>query len=242
MCQCSCVCVCVLLMVVSVAVSVPDNASPWDGRPSASPSLSEVAPLIDSLSTPSPSSHLASAPHLPHLPPQDVPQDRKSPPRAELLIRDPVSQARRVAAGGGSSRAKKEGGRPTHQGHRVQQPTADAEGCKEGPSGEAGAFRSSRGASKERSAGDSGDGSHCSSSSKVQRSNGTSGGTAERWSDWKPSKPREPDGGPAESRSGRSSGTAAGRKATVSPGPWKIPGSDKLPSALRAGAASTLSR
>lgn len=31
------------------------------------------------------------------------------------------------------------------------------------------------------------------------------------------------------------------RKATVSPGPWKIPGSDKLPSTLRSG-SSTVSR
>lgn len=35
--------------------------------------------------------------------------------------------------------------------------------------------------------------------------------------------------------------STAGRKATVSPGPWKIPGSDKLPSTLRSG-TSTLSR
>lgn len=231
-------------MIVNVGISVPDNASPWDGRPSASPSLSEVAPLIDSFSTPSPSSHVASAPHLPHLPPQDVPQDSKSPPRAELLIRDPVSQARRAAAGGGSSRAKKEGGRSTRQGHRVQQPSADGDGCNEGQSGEPGAFRSSRGTSKERSTRDSRDGARCPSSSEVQRSNGT-GSAAERRSDGKQRKPtlREPDGGLAESRSNKSSGAAAaGRKATVSPGPWKIPGSDKLPSALRTGAASTLGR
>ncbi|XP_061767980.1 membrane-associated guanylate kinase, WW and PDZ domain-containing protein 2a isoform X3 [Nerophis ophidion] len=44
----------------------------------------------------------------------------------------------------------------------------------------------------------------------------------------------------AETWSGKSGGGAA-RKSTVSPGPWKIPGSDKLPSTLRAG-ASTLSR
>ncbi|XP_017267093.1 membrane-associated guanylate kinase, WW and PDZ domain-containing protein 2a isoform X3 [Kryptolebias marmoratus] len=221
-----------------------DNASPWDGRPSASPSLSEVAPLIDSFSTPSPSSHLASAPDLPHLPPQDVPRDGKSPQRPELLIRDPISQARRVAPGGGSSRAKKEGGRSTHQGHRVQQPPADGEGGKEGQSGEPGAFRSSRGRSKERTAGDSRDCAHSPSSSKTQHANGTSRNAGECWSDGKQGKSRlrEPDGGPGESRPSKSGGTAAGRKATVSPGPWKIPGSDKLPSALRTGASTTLSR
>ncbi|XP_054608752.1 membrane-associated guanylate kinase, WW and PDZ domain-containing protein 2a isoform X5 [Dunckerocampus dactyliophorus] len=44
----------------------------------------------------------------------------------------------------------------------------------------------------------------------------------------------------AETWSSKGAG-GAGRKSTFSPGPWKIPGSDKLPSTLRAG-ASTLSR
>ncbi|XP_061815586.1 membrane-associated guanylate kinase, WW and PDZ domain-containing protein 2a isoform X1 [Nerophis lumbriciformis] len=51
-------------------------------------------------------------------------------------------------------------------------------------------------------------------------------------------RPKEKDS--VETWSGKSGGGAA-RKSTVSPGPWKIPGSDKLPSTLRAG-ASTLSR
>ncbi|XP_062373462.1 membrane-associated guanylate kinase, WW and PDZ domain-containing protein 2a [Sardina pilchardus] len=60
---------------------------------------------------------------------------------------------------------------------------------------------------------------------------------------------RELERGGKESRGGgsvgghhptKSSGTS-GRKATVSPGPWKIPGSDKLPSTLRSG-SSTVSR
>ncbi|XP_031439054.1 membrane-associated guanylate kinase, WW and PDZ domain-containing protein 2a isoform X4 [Clupea harengus] len=55
--------------------------------------------------------------------------------------------------------------------------------------------------------------------------------------------PREPERAGKESRgshTAKSSGTS-GRKATVSPGPWKIPGSDKLPSTLRSG-SSTVSR
>lgn len=60
-------------------------------------------------------------------------------------------------------------------------------------------------------------------------------------------RPREAERGPGETRTSRptkstsSGSTAAGRKATVSPGPWKIPGSDKLPSTLRSG-TSTVSR
>lgn len=56
--------------------------------------------------------------------------------------------------------------------------------------------------------------------------------------------PREPERSSKENRGShhttKSSGTS-GRKATVSPGPWKIPGSDKLPSTLRSG-SSTVSR
>ncbi|XP_058662044.1 membrane-associated guanylate kinase, WW and PDZ domain-containing protein 2 isoform X2 [Ammospiza caudacuta] len=59
---------------------------------------------------------------------------------------------------------------------------------------------------------------------------------------------RDPDGKPSEfSRKGhlhsistRSTNTTV-RKATVSPGPWKIPGSDKLPSVLKSG-TSAMSR
>lgn len=59
---------------------------------------------------------------------------------------------------------------------------------------------------------------------------------------------RDPDGKPSEfprkgylhSINTRSTNTAV-RKATVSPGPWKIPGSDKLPSVLKSG-TSAMSR
>uniref|UniRef100_A0A3Q3M6N4 Membrane associated guanylate kinase, WW and PDZ domain containing 2a n=1 Tax=Mastacembelus armatus TaxID=205130 RepID=A0A3Q3M6N4_9TELE len=176
-----------------------DNATPWDAHPSASPSLSEVAPPIDSLSMSSPSSHLGTAPDPSHLPPLDVPRDpvardsrterSKSPQKAELLNPEPISQGRRAATTGGSGRAKKEGGRATHKGHRVQ-PTTEGEGGKEGP------WELDRSLGENRS-----------------------------------SLPNK----------STSSGSTMGRKVTVSPGPWKIPGSDKLPSTLRTG-TSTLSR
>ncbi|XP_047430996.1 membrane-associated guanylate kinase, WW and PDZ domain-containing protein 2a isoform X4 [Mugil cephalus] len=247
-----------------------DNAAPWDARPSASPSLSEVAPPIDSLPMPSPSSHLAPALDTPHLPPQDVPRDPaardgrterpKSPQKAEPPNADPIShQGRRVASAGGSGRAKKEGGRSTHKGHRMQ-PATDGEGGKEGQSGEPKPMRGSRGRSKERNAGGSRESTHSPSSSKLPpHTNGNSREDAERWSGGKQvepeqGKPRSRELGLGESRaslpikstttsttSSGGGGIAAGRKATVSPGPWKIPGSDKLPSTLRTG-TSTLSR
>uniref|UniRef100_A0A8C3GBT5 Membrane-associated guanylate kinase, WW and PDZ domain-containing protein 2 n=1 Tax=Cyclopterus lumpus TaxID=8103 RepID=A0A8C3GBT5_CYCLU len=211
-----------------------DNAAPWDA-----PSLSEVAPPIDSLSMPSPSSHLAPDP--PHLPPLD----------AELLSPDPIGQARRAASTGGSGRAKKEGGRSTRMGHRVQ-PTTEGEVGKEGQSGEPKPSRSTRGRSKDRNTGDSRESTESPGSSKLPHTNGNSVIDVERYgggqqqqqvdSELSRAKARELDRGLGESRpSLPSKGSAAGRKATVSPGPWKIPGSDKLPSTLRAG-TSTLSR
>lgn len=257
-------CVGVIFTLLTVCACVPDNAAPWDARPSASPSLSEVAPPIDSLSMSSPSSHLAPAPDPPHLPPLDVPRDpvagdsrkerSKSPQKAELLNPDPISQGRRTATTGGSGRAKKEGGRSTHKGHRVQ-PTTEGEGGKEGQSGEPKPSRSTRGRSKERNTGDNRESTQSPSVSKLPHTNGNSREDVERYSSGqqqqveseqsKP-RPRELDRGLGESRpslpnKSTSSGSAAGRKATVSPGPWKIPGSDKLPSTLRTG-TSTLSR
>ncbi|XP_034719898.1 membrane-associated guanylate kinase, WW and PDZ domain-containing protein 2a isoform X6 [Etheostoma cragini] len=239
-----------------------DNATPWDAYPSASPSLSEIAPPIDSLSMSPPSSHLAPAPDPPHLPPLDVPLDlvardswrerSKSPQKAELLNPDLISQGRRAATTGGSGRVKKEGGRSTHKGHRVQ-PTTEGEVGKEWQSGELKPSRSTRGRSKERFTEDNRECTESPSSSKLPHTNGNSREDVERYSggqqvesEQSRPRPREVDRGLGESRpslpnKSTSSGSAAGRKATVSPGPWKIPGSDKLASTLHTG-PSTLSR
>uniref|UniRef100_A0A3P8VD96 Membrane-associated guanylate kinase, WW and PDZ domain-containing protein 1 n=1 Tax=Cynoglossus semilaevis TaxID=244447 RepID=A0A3P8VD96_CYNSE len=214
-----------------------DNAASWDARPSASPSLSEVAPPIDSLSMTSPSSHLVPVPEPPHLLPLDILRDSvmvrdsrtersKSPQKAELLNPD---LGRRAAATSGGSRVRKEGGRSTHKGHRVQ-PASEGGGDKDRETGESKPFRSTRGRSKERHFGDNRELTHSPSCSKLPHTNGNSREDGERYSGGR--QPYvEPDGG------------VTGRKVTVSPGPWKIPGSDKLPSSLRTGTStSTLSR
>lgn len=264
LCVCVCMCVRVVVKVMTASACVPDNAAPWDARPSASPSLSEVAPPIDSLSMSSPSSHLAPDP--PHLPPLDVPRDlaagdgrmerSKSPQKPELLSPDPTGQGRRAPSAGGSGRAKRDGGRSTHKGHRVQ-PASEGDGGKE----EAKTSRSSRGRSKERNSGVSRESTRSPSNPLLPHANGSNredverhigGGGHLQQGDSEPIHPRsrEPERGLGESRpslphkstsSSSSAAAAAGRKTTVSPGPWKIPGSDKLPSTLRTG-ASTLSR
>ena len=116
---------------LTVCLLVPaDSPSPWDAHPTASPSLSEVALPLDSLSMPSPSSHLTTSSDPAHQAPLEVQRDpagptmpeskaerSQSPCKAEPLNPDKTSQGRRAAGpSNGSSRAKqKEGGRSTRR-------------------------------------------------------------------------------------------------------------------------------
>lgn len=163
---------------------------------------------------------MAPPPDLPLLPPLDAAQDLVGGEGRKERSKSPQkAELWNLDPSSQGRRAAKEGGRPT----RVQAP---AEG--EGGSEEAGPSRSIRGRSKERTAGGPGD-------SLLPHTNGNSREEVAP-------RTREPDRGPGESRlAPPSKSSSAGRKTTVSPGPWKIPGSDKLPSALRAG-TSTLSR
>uniref|UniRef100_A0A8C7DCJ7 Membrane associated guanylate kinase, WW and PDZ domain containing 2 n=1 Tax=Oncorhynchus kisutch TaxID=8019 RepID=A0A8C7DCJ7_ONCKI len=193
-----------------------DSTSPWDARPSASPSLSEVALPPDTLTMPSPSSHLTPSqqppgPDLARLPPQEVP-------------REPAVQESRKADRSQSPRkAPTEPQNPDQTGHgRRDRDRPSGSGCSNGRAKQKEGGRSTRRGSCPKE-----------------------GGPGEPAQE-KP-RPREAERGPGETRPCRpnkstsSGSTAAGRKATVSPGPWKIPGSDKLPSTLRSG-TSTVSR
>ncbi|XP_062339679.1 membrane-associated guanylate kinase, WW and PDZ domain-containing protein 2a isoform X2 [Osmerus eperlanus] len=268
-----------------------DSPSPWDAHPTASPSLSEVALPLDSLSMPSPSSHLTPSSDPAHQAPLEVQRDpagptmpeskterSQSPCKAEPLNPNKTGQGRRAAGPpNGSSRAKqKEGGRSTRRGSgpKGQPATEGGLGGRGGgrggeQPGEPRPSKSSRGRSKERKAGES---SHLTGKKELTQSpkgskpshtnsNGSSGGaqssshpesSAAQHGELAQENPwtREPERSQGESRSchpskstssGGSGGSGPGRKVTVSPGPWKIPGSDKLPSTLRSG-TSTLSR
>uniref|UniRef100_A0A674A940 Membrane-associated guanylate kinase, WW and PDZ domain-containing protein 1 n=1 Tax=Salmo trutta TaxID=8032 RepID=A0A674A940_SALTR len=196
-----------------------DSTSPWDARPSASPSLSEVALPPDTLTMPSPSSHLTPpqqppGPDLAHLPPQEVPWE----PAAQ--------ESRRVERSQSPRKAPTEPHNPDQTGHRRRdrdQPSGS--GCSSGRAKQKEGGRSTCRGSGPKEGG------------PVGRDEQLSGG----------GESREAERGPGETRACRptkstsSGSTAAGRKATVSPGPWKIPGSDKLPSTLRSG-TSTVSR
>uniref|UniRef100_A0A8C7JAJ3 Membrane associated guanylate kinase, WW and PDZ domain containing 2a n=1 Tax=Oncorhynchus kisutch TaxID=8019 RepID=A0A8C7JAJ3_ONCKI len=270
-----------------------DSTSPWDARPSASPSLSEVALPPDTLTMPSPSSHLTPpqqppGPDLARLPTQEVPWEpaaqesrrverSQSPRKASTEPHNPdqTGHGRRdrdrpSGSGCSSGRAKqKEGGRTTCRGSGPKD--GGPVGRDELLPGGGLPKSSSRGRSKERIAGGSSSTSHgkreptqsptknSQPSYTNSNGNGSSGGGTQSGSSSHPDvghqgepaqekpRPREAERGPGETRPCRptkstSSGSAvAGRKATVSPGPWKIPGSDKLPSTLRSG-TSTVSR
>uniref|UniRef100_A0A8B9GT20 Membrane-associated guanylate kinase, WW and PDZ domain-containing protein 1 n=1 Tax=Astyanax mexicanus TaxID=7994 RepID=A0A8B9GT20_ASTMX len=228
-----------------------DSSAPWDARPTASPSLSEVvAPPPDSLNNQSPSSHANPPLDPPHTSPTEtaaVPESCLEGVRGHSP--EPHSARRRSGQAGGRNKSREGGSRSGkgHQGHQQQQQHSDAE-----VAGAPRDAKSSRARSKEWS------GSSQSRKRDVPKSpkpprvdtgvNGSNGGSLDG-----KSRLKEPERGAGETQSSQiskttnsttsiSSGSSlAGRKATVSPGPWKIPGSDKLPSSLRS-ATSTISR
>ncbi|XP_048864668.1 membrane-associated guanylate kinase, WW and PDZ domain-containing protein 2a isoform X3 [Brienomyrus brachyistius] len=245
-----------------------DSPTPWDARPAASPSLSEVAPSPDALNaTPSPSSlpalpldpqHLLS-PEMGREPMHDSMAEHLSSPGRVEQAAPGRRQTERRASGRGK---EKEGGRSAHRGISV-----GGQGTPESPVGwdeqvqeNSKPYRASRGKSKERRGGESSaphrENRHLPHSlkatglgdthSNVNGGTPSNGGSTDRPAQEK-SSPRDPErvsveAPPYRGSKGNSGGSAmAGRKATVSPGPWKIPGSDKLPSTLRSG-TSTVSR
>lgn len=201
---------------------------------------------------PSPSSHPATEP--PHLPPLDVPpaaavrgdgrkERSKSPQKSpELPNLDPGVQGRRAPSCGGSGRARRDGGRSTQRSHRAQPGAAEGEGVAEAEPRPA---RSSRSVEREaaRSPGSAPSLLHANGSGREDAERHSGGSRQQQQWEAEHMHPRTREAGLGESRPSlpiKTSG-AASRKSTVSPGPWKIPGSDKLPSSLRTG-ASTLSR
>ncbi|XP_053364580.1 membrane-associated guanylate kinase, WW and PDZ domain-containing protein 2a isoform X2 [Clarias gariepinus] len=198
-----------------------DSSTPWDPNPPASSSVSEVAPPLESSTNPSPSFHLNPS---------------AEPPRTPLIDSEaPESchQGLKVVekAGSGSSRGQnrhREGGRARrrssggNKGHQNRSEDTKAESNK------------SRSKERKRDPGRALRGN-----AEVNRGTGEGVGMVQQV---KGQQVREPDRGAGERKaSSKNTSNLASRKATVSPGPWKIPGSDKLPSSLRS-ASSTISR
>ncbi|XP_062853005.1 membrane-associated guanylate kinase, WW and PDZ domain-containing protein 2a isoform X2 [Trichomycterus rosablanca] len=162
-----------------------DSPAPWDPHPTASPSVSEVAPPPGTFTDPSQSPH--------EIPSTDPEQEAPESHRQGLK-----GAERAGVAGKGQSRHR--------EGSRTRRRSSGGN-SKNRPDDVRDAERKSKSRSKER---------------KQGRSHGD------------PEVNGEGVGVPEPEKK-------TGRKATVSPGPWKIPGSDKLPSSLRS-ASSTISR
>ncbi|XP_077090146.1 membrane-associated guanylate kinase, WW and PDZ domain-containing protein 2a isoform X8 [Siphateles boraxobius] len=232
-----------------------DSPTPWDAHTTASPSLSEVAPPLDSLSNPSAASHVNPPTDPPHTLSLEAagPDCSQGPrgPESRALEQTSVGKRSAIAGGVGGGTKQREGSRTNHRssGGKVQQQYLDE------LTGEPKSHKSSRAKSKERRRERSNTPSRKRNSPKTSPTdtnmnggNGCLDGSNNQPGALVPFKalPKEPEKGQMSqesrpSHNSKTSSSASGRKATVSPGPWKIPGTDKLPSTLRS-ATSTISR
>ncbi|XP_016428323.1 membrane-associated guanylate kinase, WW and PDZ domain-containing protein 2-like [Sinocyclocheilus rhinocerous] len=232
-----------------------DSPAPWDAHTTASPSLSEVAPPLDSLSNPSASSHVnppTDPPHTSSLEAAglDCSQGPRGP-ESRALEQASVGKRSALTGGVGDGTKQREGSRTNRRsiGGKSQQQYLDEF------AGEPKSHKGSQAKSKERRRERSNTPSRKRDSPKTSPNdtnmnggNGCLDGSNNQQGALVPFKaqPKEPEKGQISqesrpSHNSKTSSSASGRKATVSPGPWKIPGSNKLPSTLRS-ATSTISR
>lgn len=207
-------------MFTAIPVYPADSSGPWDPNPPASSSVPEVAPPIESFTNPLLSSHVNPSTEPPHARPPintEASESCHQGPKAAEKV------------GTGSSRGQnrhREGSRARHRssgrnkGHQNRSDDTKAESNK------------SRSKERKRDPVKPSRGS-----GEVNGSGVEAGGITQQVK----SQAREPDRGTGDRKMSKNTSNMASRKATVSPGPWKIPGSDKLPSSLRS-ASSTISR
>ncbi|KAK3544469.1 hypothetical protein QTP86_012569 [Hemibagrus guttatus] len=189
-----------------------DSSAPWDPKPPASSSVSEVAPPPESLPNTSPtSSHVNPSTEPPHTPlinteaPESCHQGLKAAEKAGAGS----SRGQNRHREGSRTRRRSSGG---NKGHQNRSDDTKAESNK------------SRSKEQKRDLPKALRGS-----AEVNRGSVEGVGILQQVK----GQAREPDRGTGERKTSKNSSNMASRKATVSPGPWKIPGSDKLPSSLR---------
>uniref|UniRef100_A0A8C1W7M7 Membrane-associated guanylate kinase, WW and PDZ domain-containing protein 1 n=1 Tax=Cyprinus carpio TaxID=7962 RepID=A0A8C1W7M7_CYPCA len=229
-----------------------DSHAPWDAHTTAAPSLSEVAPPLDSLPNPSASSHMNPPTNPPHTSSLEAvgPDCSQGPrgPESRALEQPSVGKRSALAGGVGGGTKQSEGSRTNRRssGGKSQQQYLDE------LAGEPKSLKSSRAKSKERRRERSNTPSRKRDSPKtsldntnMNGGNGCLDGCNNQHGALVPFKAltKEPEKGQMSrpSHNSKTSNSASSRKTTVSPGPWKIPGSDKLPSTLHS-ATSTISR
>ncbi|KAI5093855.1 membrane-associated guanylate kinase, WW and PDZ domain-containing protein 2 isoform X2 [Silurus meridionalis] len=192
-----------------------DSSTPWDPNPTASSSVSEVAPPLESFSNPSPSFHVNSSPEPPHAPLIDTEAPESCHQGSKVGLGSGRGQNRHRE--GSRSRRRSSGG---NKGHQNRSNEVKVE--------------SNKSRSKERKRDP---GKLLRGNAEITKGSVEGAGSVQQVK----GQASEPDRGTGERKTARNAANTAGRKVTVSPGPWKIPGSDKLPSSLRS-ASSTISR
>ncbi|XP_060746132.1 membrane-associated guanylate kinase, WW and PDZ domain-containing protein 2a isoform X3 [Tachysurus vachellii] len=196
-----------------------DSSAPWDPNPTASSSVSEVAPPPESLTNTSPSSHVnpSTEPPCTLLIDTEAPESCHQGLKAAEKAGTGSSRGQNRHREGSRTRRRSSGG---NKGHQNRSDDTKAESNK------------SRSKERKRDLPKALRGN-----AEVNRGSMEGVGILQQVK----GQAREPDRGTGERKTSKYSSNMASRKATVSPGPWKIPGSDKLPSSLRS-ASSTISR
>ncbi|TST22532.1 Membrane-associated guanylate kinase, WW and PDZ domain-containing protein 2 [Bagarius yarrelli] len=196
-----------------------DSYTPWDSNLTASSSMSEVAPPTESSTSTSQSSHVnpsTEPSRTPLIETQASVSCHYGPKAAETAGTGSVKGQNRHKEG---SRARRQslGG---NKGHQNRSDDMKAESNK------------SRSKERKRDVGKA-----PKSSSEVNGEGVKGVGLVQQVK----GQTREPDWGMGARKTSKNTSNTASRKTTVSPGPWKIPRSDKLPSSLQS-ASSTISR
>ncbi|KAA0721114.1 Membrane-associated guanylate kinase, WW and PDZ domain-containing protein 2 [Triplophysa tibetana] len=229
-----------------------DNPTAWDARTTTSPSLSEVAPPLDSIPNPSASFHVNPPTDPPHTSSLEAasPDCFQGPrgPESRALEQVGKGSALGSGVGGGDGTKQREGSRTNRRssGGKGQHPDELA-GEPYGPKPHKNSRAKSKDRRRERSNTPSRKRDLPKTDNNINGGNGCLDGNQNQQGSPVQLKalPKEPEKGQVESRpnhnSKNSNSSASVRKVAVSPGLWKIPGSDKLPSTLRS-ATSTISR
>lgn len=178
--------------------------------------MPEVAPPLESLTNPSPSSHVNPSTEPPHAPLVDT--------EASESCHQGLKAAEKAGVGSGRGQNRhREGSRARRRstgGNKGQQSRSDDAKAE-----------SNKSRSKERKR---------DPPKPLRGSAEVNGGTVEGIGIVQQVKGQAREG-TGDRKTSKNTSNMASRKATVSPGPWKIPGTDKLPSSLRS-ASSTISR
>lgn len=215
-----------------------DEPGSWSAPAAASPGLPEVGVSLEDVLSPFSPSHPA--------PPSDPSHQTSPDPTWDIKREHDVRKPKELSAGSQKKQRLGEQSERSASPQRAVQP-----GFEEAPGGQ-GQPEAGRPSSETRAPGPAvaeaaragnKDGLQATAGSELGRHGGPGAAPAfvgpGRGGDAREVEGRAGAGARAGSRQGaRPPGGAPARKAAVAPGPWKVPGSDKLPGVLKPGASA----